>query len=545
MKIKFIILFIIISKVAFSDIPISKIEELQKIGNESGYPLDGDYYLTNDIDASETQNWNDGKGFDPIINIIDEEYIGFSGNLDGNNYTIKNIYIHRNDIEYTGIFGYIHGGTIKNIIFYNIQVIGGKYTGGLGGYAEYNRELKKSSEINNIHIFRANINGIEYTGGLLGVSNAYINNCSVKGTINSTLSAAGLVGGSKYEKIEKSYAITITTGVISSGLVGYSETTIQECYSGGTITGKNCGGIVNYNFNSQIINCFSNCNINANISGGDSGGLVRENIWKINKSYATGKISGKGNLKGLVAIWGWFFPDPPEVSDSYYDYQTTGQYEDNFSHYGVPKNTLNMKDPATFENWDFENVWWMIPGKTYPLLRPERYIDVSVKPAEWMPELKYGFPLEYEIVFGEEMSDRFTFDDIDFTSSTLESPVGTLTTENGTTWTLMINDTASTPTWPAELVLRVPLAGATNLANYPCAESNATSITIQAPAIPGDFNGDGVCDEVDKMILVEMIIEPSSPWKTRIPFTRRDLNTDNILDVADVVAILPLMNKSQ
>ena len=243
------------------------------------------------------------------------------------------------------------------------------------------------------------------------------------------------------------------------------------------------------------------------------------------------------------------FPNPPFLKggpstltiDHFYDYQTTGQYDENFDDYGIPKSTKDMMNPATFENWDFENVWWMVPGKTYPLLRPERYIDVSVKPAKWMPEPKYGFPLEYEIVFGEEMSDRFTFDDIDFTSSTLESPVGTLTTENGTTWTLMITDTVSTPTWPADLVLRVPLAGATNPANYPCAESNATSITIQSPATPGDFNCDGVCDQIDKMILVEMIIEPTSPWKTRIPFTRRDLNTDNILDVADVVAILPII----
>jgi len=45
-----------------AQIPISTIEDLQKIGNDPEYPMDGYYYLTNDIDASDTIRWNNGKG---------------------------------------------------------------------------------------------------------------------------------------------------------------------------------------------------------------------------------------------------------------------------------------------------------------------------------------------------------------------------------------------------------------------------------------------------------------------------------------------------
>ena len=532
---------------AFADIPISTVEELQKIGNDPAYPLDGSYYLTNDIDASHTRNWNDGKGFDPILKMEGENYIGFSGLFEGNGYTISNLYINRPEEELVGLFGYLSGADINNLKIIDITIVGGKYTGGLSGYSDYNDLLDKASNINNVHIISKEIYGNGTTGGLIGYSISFIMNCSVRGLIKSPERAGGLVGSSKYAKIERCTAIVDVSANWAGGIVGSSWTNIEECFSGGKISGKYCGGMTNYNFGSKIINCFSNCKIHSPFDDAISAGLVGTNTLYVTNSYATGRVTGMGLLMGLIAFEDSFTPPyPPDVTDSFYDYQTTEQYCDILlDRYGIPKSTDEMMNPATFENWDFENVWWMIPGKTYPLLRPERYIDVSVKQADWMPEPKYGFPLEYEIVFGEEMSDRFTFDDIDFTSSTLESPVGTLITENGTTWTLMITNTASTPTWPAELVLRVPLAGATNLANYPCAESNATSITIQAPAIPGDFNGDGVCDEIDKMILVEMIIEPTSPWKTRIPFTRTDLNADNILDVADVVAILPLMNKSQ
>lgn len=65
-------------------IQIGSITELQLIGNNPAYPLDGGYILTQDIDASATAAWNSGAGFDPI-GTYDEAHpeLAFTGTFDG------------------------------------------------------------------------------------------------------------------------------------------------------------------------------------------------------------------------------------------------------------------------------------------------------------------------------------------------------------------------------------------------------------------------------------------------------------------------------
>ena len=93
-------------------IEISFVEELRKIGNEAGYPLDGHYVLTQDIEKSETASWNDGKGFEPIGN----EDNRFTGTFDGQEYVIPGLAIHRPDEDYIGLFWDLgHGGVIQNL----------------------------------------------------------------------------------------------------------------------------------------------------------------------------------------------------------------------------------------------------------------------------------------------------------------------------------------------------------------------------------------------------------------------------------------------
>src|SRR3989344_5183235 len=67
------------------EIKIDTIEELQLIGNDSAYPLNGNYILTRDIDASATVNWNNGTGFNPIgYPITISPFMGpFSGVFNG------------------------------------------------------------------------------------------------------------------------------------------------------------------------------------------------------------------------------------------------------------------------------------------------------------------------------------------------------------------------------------------------------------------------------------------------------------------------------
>ncbi|MEJ6951920.1 GLUG motif-containing protein [Natronospora cellulosivora (SeqCode)] len=91
------------------------------------------------------------------------------------------------------------------------------------------------------------------------------------------------------------------------------------------------------------------------------GGLVGENSRNISYSYSTGSVNGENNVGGLVGYNRYNSP----IINSYYDEYTTNQ---NDTGKGEPKTTEDMMQEATFDGWDFENVW-MIEEDSYPQLR--------------------------------------------------------------------------------------------------------------------------------------------------------------------------------
>ena len=97
------------------------------------YPLDGDYILTQDIEASATASWNDGAGFDPIGThdlIVPER--AFTGTFDGQGYVISNLYINRPERNWTGLFGAVGDrGIIQNLGLESGAVTGNSFVAGL------------------------------------------------------------------------------------------------------------------------------------------------------------------------------------------------------------------------------------------------------------------------------------------------------------------------------------------------------------------------------------------------------------------------------
>ncbi|MEM4719530.1 MAG: peptidase A26, partial [Candidatus Pacearchaeota archaeon] len=97
--------------------------------------LSGSYVLMNDIDCSDTINWNSGQGFEPVGNPSNN----FVGSLDGQNYRIINLYIDRPSQDYVGLFGYVGvNGNIRNIGLINSRIRGNSLVGGIAGYTGYN-----------------------------------------------------------------------------------------------------------------------------------------------------------------------------------------------------------------------------------------------------------------------------------------------------------------------------------------------------------------------------------------------------------------------
>ncbi len=89
---------------------IKTFADLQVLNSVATPNLDGYYILANDIDA-ENQNIAAGSSWGS----------GFKGTFDGRNYTVSNLKLGDGAL-YSGIFGAVNGGIIKNITFNNVQI---------------------------------------------------------------------------------------------------------------------------------------------------------------------------------------------------------------------------------------------------------------------------------------------------------------------------------------------------------------------------------------------------------------------------------------
>jgi len=100
-------------------IEISTLEELQVINND----INGDYELTNIIDAYDTQTWNWDeeneiyKGFEPIGDST------FDGIFDGQWFIIDNLYIDRSNESHTGLIKGL-AGILRRVKIENCDIIG-------------------------------------------------------------------------------------------------------------------------------------------------------------------------------------------------------------------------------------------------------------------------------------------------------------------------------------------------------------------------------------------------------------------------------------
>ena len=203
-------------------------------------------------------NWSKDKYFIVINNITEpvNTVIGsyapfniefskpFSGNFDGQNYTI-NLEIYLTTEFSAGLFGYTAFATIKNVIVYG-YVYGYDYAGGIVAVAD-------NTTIENC-INLASISGERrHLGGIAGyISRTSISNCANLGTIYGDVD--GYLGG----------------------IAGYSESNanIENCINSGRIMGEGCiAGITAWAFiNVSIKNCVNSGTISG--STGHSGGII-------------------------------------------------------------------------------------------------------------------------------------------------------------------------------------------------------------------------------------------------------------------------------
>ena len=183
--------------------------------------------LTEDIDLN-------GEAWTPI-GIGERFHWGirfYSGTFDGKGHTIKNLSIDNSSVLYVGLFGYVYGGTIRNL-----TVLG-------------------------------SVKGTGYTGGIAGAANGgtfenCANLCEVQGGTTENDTTGGIIGFAYFGDtliVRDCYNVGSITGRHAGGIIGQCNNwleTIRNCYNAGTVTGTaNAGAIIGNYSSDKIYNCY-------------------------------------------------------------------------------------------------------------------------------------------------------------------------------------------------------------------------------------------------------------------------------------------------
>ncbi len=202
----------------------------------------------------------------------------FSGNYDGNNYKISNMYFE-DSTHVPGLFGVCYGA-IKNVIIDGADLsINSVWGGSIVGLLETGASIENCTS--NAVIEASSQSSL--IGGIVGNSwRATIKNCHFTGSITSGADTVGGIVGEAYgeeaimEQCTFSGAIktsSINVGGIAGALNNYSK--ISKCISKGNVKGAgNVGSIAGKVVNGSISNSAGYGNIAVTVSSGNIAGII-------------------------------------------------------------------------------------------------------------------------------------------------------------------------------------------------------------------------------------------------------------------------------
>ncbi len=280
-----------------------------------------DYIQTADIDASATQYWNNGQGWEPIgFMNSEEDFQPFEGTYNGNGFVIDGLYINRPGQDHVGLFGYTYMSSVKNL-----------------------------------GVTNANVTGKDWVGALMGVNYciAEVVNCFSSGTVSGQVGAGGLVGVNSVALISKSYNLASVQGTDNTGgLLGMNAMSeVESSFNAGIVMGAPMvGGLVGTSYESTVNNSYNEGDV---IATEYAGGLVGFNMAStVSNSYNRGHVNATIFKGGLI---GDGFSST--VTNSYWNTETSGQEN---SAGGLGRTTEQMTWPHsndTYETWNMNQVW--------------------------------------------------------------------------------------------------------------------------------------------------------------------------------------------
>ncbi len=419
------LLLVVSACCARAQVPIGSCFELQQMNQD----LNGVYVLTADIDCTETATWNSGEGFEPIGKQPNGGLgTPFTGILEGGGYRIFNLTINRASLAYMGLFARIdNGGEVHHLTLIRPTVVGKQFAGALAGFIDYGTKITHCAALSVTVSALSHVGGLvgfsrrsvfeqnnvtgtisntgDYTGGLIGYGSIgiTIDNCEASVDVTGIKYVGGLVGGlftsNQNSFIHRSTAfgnvagsayvggllgwnapntneivlvsqctafgnVTGSGGMYVGGLVGDNQGTIVQSRALGFVisTGSYTGGLVGRSVG-EIIHCYARGDVSGmQYVGGLIGGtLTGSRAVIIAFSYATGQVTGSSFIGGLIGQ-----RDADIIFTSYWDVETSAQAG---SDGGTGATTAQMYQTGTYAFWDFNCVWEIQNGVSYPVLR--------------------------------------------------------------------------------------------------------------------------------------------------------------------------------
>ena len=259
--------------------------------------------LADDVDMSAHLWTPIGRNFATGTGGITQE--NFKGHFNGNNKAIKNIIVNPVDtVSNQGFFGYVDGGSIKNVSLVDCNISGENAVGGLAGRVG-------NCEITNCSVTGV-VSGTQNVGGLIGTATAIseIDSCSSIASVDGRGAVGGLIGAvGSNALISNSYSKGNVIGRGSeiggfAGLISHNTATVSRCYATGNVSGtRYVGGFVGQHLSSQVLSTttpisstIQNCYATGNVSGTIDylGGFVGKNEGSIGNCYAIGTVTYTG-----------------------------------------------------------------------------------------------------------------------------------------------------------------------------------------------------------------------------------------------------------
>lgn len=317
-----------------------------------------------DIDASESTNW---WRFPAV------KTSGFVLNYDGQGFSIKNLCIGWCDNEAGGLFA---RGAFQ---LKNINLI----------------EAEQIRPQNNVGLLIGEL----YAGK---DKEAYVSNCHVQGKTTDKCASAfiGCVTVGKGGKVEirdcsvdaeiKDGPAGLITSVNNYGTFIIKNTSSLIKYTidhnAGWYGDVKAAGFINsfllYKGSKTIVeDCYSDVEINCKDKYTCASGFIGELFnqdhrdrvdVEVSRCYSTGtinKTNGWASAAFISVVDNLYTNEETIViKDCYYNASSFKKFKKS-EKYALPKTEEELKQQATFENWDFENVWAIDEGNGFPYLR--------------------------------------------------------------------------------------------------------------------------------------------------------------------------------